>query len=122
MNVQKVIAELQEKYPGKPILKNNEEHPTEIVCEIEPTSEHPDYSTAVAVIDESIPHYHKKTTEEYKILKGTLVLFLDDKQIALYENDAYIITPGIKHYAKGQETWITTTARPGWTKEDHIFV
>lgn len=63
MNVKKVIGELQRKYPGKPILKNIEQNPTEILCEIEPTENHPDYSVTIAVIDKSILHYHKKITE-----------------------------------------------------------
>ena len=79
MNIQKVISELQEKYPGKKIFKNNEDNPTEILCELDPSSDHPEYSNAVAVIDKSAVHYHKKTTETYKVIKGELKLFLNGK-------------------------------------------
>ena len=44
MNTARVIEKLQQQYPGKTIVKNNENNPTEIICEIEPTKKHPDYS------------------------------------------------------------------------------
>lgn len=47
MNTQKIIQELQEKYPGKEIVLDSEDNPTEIICEIEPTSEHPERSTTM---------------------------------------------------------------------------
>ena len=122
MNVKKIIQKLSTKYPGKFILKNNEENPTEIVCEIKPTQDHPDYSIAMAIIDKSIPHYHKKTLEEYEVLKGTLTLFVGSKKIILNEGEKYTIPLNTIHHAEGHETWIKTTSRPGWTKEDHILV
>ncbi len=122
MNVKKVIEELQRKYQGKKIIKNIEKNPTEILCEIEPTKDHPEYSETIAVIDKSIPHYHKKITEEYKVIKGLLTVYKGNTSFVLTEGQTIRIEPNIIHHAKGQETWITTTARPGWTKEDHIFV
>ena len=62
MQVKRVVSQLKLKYPGKKIIMNNRNRPTEIVCEIEPTREHLDYSRAIAVIDKSLPHYHQKTT------------------------------------------------------------
>jgi mannose-6-phosphate isomerase-like protein (cupin superfamily) len=122
MNTTKIIKELKTKYPGKFILKNNEKNPTEIICEIEPTQDHPDYSIAIAVIDKSILHFHKKTIEEYEVLKGTLTLFVGSKKIILNEGEKYTIPLNTIHHAEGHKTWIKTTSRPGWTKEDHILV
>ena len=63
MNAKKVIEVLQKKYPGKKIIKNDGNNPTEILCEVEPSENHPEYSITVSVIDKSIPHSHKKTKE-----------------------------------------------------------
>lgn len=121
MNAKKIILELSKKYPNKFILKNREINPTEIVCEIEPTQDHPDFSVVIAVVDSSIPHYHTKTIEEYEVLKGKLTLFVGNKKIILHIGEKYIIPLNVVHYAEGNETWIKTTSRPGWTKEDHKF-
>ncbi|OGV96651.1 hypothetical protein A2W24_01665 [Microgenomates group bacterium RBG_16_45_19] len=122
MNVEVVLKELGQKFPGEKIFRNDEKQPTEIICEIEPTSEHPEYSVAVAVIDRSAPHFHHKTEEVYEVLKGELDLYIDGKQLKLKKGEKYTIKPGIKHCAVGQETWIKVTARPGWKIEDHILI
>ena len=41
MNTKNVVNQLKSQYPGKPIIKNSKVEPTEILCEIEPTKEHP---------------------------------------------------------------------------------
>ena len=122
MNTKFVITNLQKSYPGKTIIKNNEENPTEIICEIEPTSEHPEYDVAIAVIDHSFPHYHEKSEEEYEVIKGKLVVTIDGKEFALRAGEKIIIYPGSIHSAVGRETWIKATSRPGWTPEDHILL
>jgi len=121
MNIKKIVTQLQKQYPGKKILKNNEENPTEIICEIDPTKDHPAYDTAIAIIDQSIAHYHKKITETYEILKGKLILTLDGKEITLEEGDKMVIKPNTIHSAKGNETWVKAYSTPGWTLEDHIL-
>lgn len=121
MNVNKVIKELGKKYPGKYIIKNDESSPTEIICEIEPTNKHDEWSLSVAVIDKSIPHYHRVTTEKYKVLKGQLRLVKNGKEYLLKEGDVITIEPNTKHYAIGDETWITTLSKPGWKSQDHII-
>ncbi|MBI3366751.1 cupin domain-containing protein [Candidatus Roizmanbacteria bacterium] len=121
MNVQKVIKELQKKYPGKKIIKNTEENTIEIICEIEPTKDHLNYSVAIAIIDSTISHYHQKTTEEYRVTKGILTVYKGNKSFVMHEGESIVIEPNIVHYAEGHETWIIITSRPGWTKEDYIF-
>lgn len=37
MNSQSIIQLLTKQYPGRMIIKNNDENPTEIICETEPT-------------------------------------------------------------------------------------
>ena len=121
MNAARIITELQQKYPGKNIIKNDEKNPTEILCEIDPTSEHPEYDVAISVIDYSIPHYHKRSTEEYELIKGKLVVMIDGKKFLLRVGEKITIHPGSVHSARGNETWIKATSRPGWTPEDHIL-
>lgn len=122
MNVQKVVDELNHKFPGKFIIKNEQQGiVTEILCEVEPTDSHPSWSLAIAVVDKSAPHHHKQTTEIYHILKGKLTLHIDKKEIALEEGENYTIAPGKVHWAEGNETWIECRSQPGWTLEDHIL-
>jgi quercetin dioxygenase-like cupin family protein len=121
MKIKAVLNELSVKYPGRTIIKNGEENPTEILCEIEPTCEHPDHSLAISVIDKSVPHVHKRLTEVYKVIKGKLKFNVDGKVIELTEGEAYTIKPGQIHWAEGNETWIECHSKPGWTPEDHIL-
>ena len=120
MNTEKVITELSQKYPDKKIIKNNDENPTEILCEIDPATEHPERSIAIAVIDKSEPHYHKKSTETYKVLKGDLTIKINNEEHKLKEGDTLVIRPDNIHYAIGNETWVEVSSEPGWTQEDHI--
>ncbi|PIZ00385.1 hypothetical protein COY62_02860 [bacterium (Candidatus Howlettbacteria) CG_4_10_14_0_8_um_filter_40_9] len=76
MNSKKVIQELKEKYPEKDIVVN----PQEIVCEVDPEN-----GKAIAIIDNSKPHFHKYTTEIYKVLKGELTILIDDKPVTLLQ-------------------------------------
>jgi len=122
MNLEKIIQKLSKKYPGKDIFNNNEERPTEIICEIDPTINHPEYSIAIAIIDKSIPHYHKKITEVYELLKGSLVINIDGQDYKLQQGDKLTIEPGKHHFAIGNETWVKVYSESGWTLEDHILI
>lgn len=121
MNIVKVIKKLEKKYPGKNIIKNPEDNPTEILCEVDPSSNHPEYSIAIAVIDKSEPHVHKKSTETYKIVRGKLSIYVDNEKHELEQGDKYTVLPGQIHWAEGKETWIECISKPGWALEDHIL-
>jgi mannose-6-phosphate isomerase-like protein (cupin superfamily) len=122
MNHKKVVEELKKKYPGKKIILIPETEPTEIICEVEPTSEHPEYSVAIAVVDRSAPHYHKIATETYKPIEDTLELIIDGNINRVYPGDTMTIPPGAVHYAAGTESWFECRSEPGWTKEDQVMV
>lgn len=122
MNQEKVIQELLEQYPGKQVTKNDIEDPTEMLCQIKATSDHPKYSLTIAVIDKSIPHYHKHATEEYSVIKGNLQLHIDHHTIPLHEGDTFIVQPNKVHWAEGDETWVSIFSEPGWTESDHVIV
>ena len=78
--------------------------------------------SAIAVIDRSEPHYHKKATETYKVIKGRLTVFVDSRKHELNEEDVLVVRPEQIHYAVGNETWVEVVSEPGWTPEDHILV
>lgn len=125
MNTNKLIKQLTSAHPGKNIVlnkSNDSDEVIEILCEVEPTEDHPKWSRAIAVIDKSVPHYHLKLTETYKVLKGSLELYLDDKKVALKEGEEVTIDPSIVHWAKGDETWVECVSRPGWSIDDHVII
>ena len=122
MNVQKVIAELKKLYPGKNIIINNPDNPTEIICEIEPGSLNPDKSVAIAVLDRNIKHFHEISTETFEVLRGNLELTKSGKTYFLSPGEKLIIEPGEYHLAKGNETWVKVTSEPAWKPEEHVVV
>ena len=122
MNSEKVNAELSQKYPNKKIIKLPEDNPTEILCEIDPAINHFKKSVAIAIIDKSESHYHKKATETYKVIKGILSIVIDGQKNKLEEGDSLSVKPRDIHYAIGDETWVEVYSKPGWVPEDHILV
>jgi mannose-6-phosphate isomerase-like protein (cupin superfamily) len=127
MNVESVIKKLKRKYPGRTIIENKNEQgiTTEVVCEVEPTSDHPEYSVAIAVIDYSTIHYHKKITETYKVLKGELKMFKYDKnreeykEYVIKKGESIVIKPGEIHLSRGDEAWVEVVSNPGWLIDDY---
>lgn len=122
MNVDGIITRLKKKYPGKTIIKNlnRKGEVTEILCEIDPTQDHPEFSEAVAVIDSSIMHFHKKLHETYTIISGKLTVITDASNFILKKGDKITMKPGIVHANIGHETWCHVYSEPGWTLGDHI--
>jgi len=119
MNITGVIEELKKKYPGKKILLNSRQNCTEILCEVEPTTEHSSHSIVISVIDKTEAHYHTITQETYQVVKGVLALTVDGVKYVLNEGQTYTIKPGQIHDAVGTETWVKCSSKPGWKKGDH---
>lgn len=122
MNVQKVIEELKNQYPGKNIILNNPDNPTEIICELEPASENPERSVAIAVMDENMKHFHRMARETYEVIKGNLEMTKSGKTYFLSPGEKLVIEPEEYHIAKGKETWVKVTSEPAWTPEDQYLV
>lgn len=122
MDVNRVINQLYQKYPGKKIIKTQPEQPTEIICEVDPTSKHPRFSVAVAVVDKIQPHFHRRTTEIYQVVKGSLTLVIEGRKHYLKEKQQKTIKPNQIHSALGSQTWIKVTSHPGWIAQDHLLV
>lgn len=122
MIAQEVIDYFKKTYPGKNIVCLPEEGPTEIICEIDPSSEHPEKNVAIAAIKQSAPHYHKKAVEEYEVVKGTLKITVDDKVTTLQKGETCVIKPPSVHSASGDFSLVKVTSHPGWAPEDHFLV
>ena len=122
MNFQKVVSELNVKYPGKNVVVEDDGEYQEIVVELEPTADNPEKSLALAVVGKSKPHYHNKTIEIYEAIRGRLTVNIEGKDHVLNEGERITIEPGKVHYAQGEETWFNTHSTPGWSPDDHIFV
>jgi quercetin dioxygenase-like cupin family protein len=119
MNVSSIVEELKQKYPGKNIVVNDPDNPSEIICEIEPAGQNPEKSVAIAVIDRTLEHRHGDFKQTYEVLRGKLKIKKGGKEYELYEGERIVIDPGEKHSAEGHGTWIKVTSSPGWSVKDH---
>jgi len=113
--IEQIKAELRRDYPGVEICVLNDG--AEIVAEVEP-------KRAVAVIECSLPHFHRQTTEQYKVVRGTLQVTCAGQQHVLGPGQSLRIEPGQVHEARGADgvAWVEVRSDPAWTKEDHILV
>lgn len=128
MNKQQIIEQLQAQFPGKKIICLPEDNPREIICELGLIE---GGSRAIAVIEASDLHYHRRTTETYRVLQGELLLEYDstDKSCILTlsrrrlrEGEKFTIHPGTIHCATGDAVWVEVDAFPAWTPKDHHIV
>lgn len=122
MDTKKVIEKLKKEYPGKRIVVNDKINPSEIICEIEPASKNRDKSIAIAVIDRSIAHFHKSSTEIYEVVKGSLKIWMGGEEFILTKGEKITIEPNTIHSAEGHGTWIKVTSTPAWSSKDHFLV
>lgn len=122
MNINEVITQMKRTYPGKKIIITDPKNPGEVICEMEPTEAHPDWSEAIAVIDYTRLHYHRVLTETYEVLHGELDMVIQGKAQHMNTGTSITIHPNTRHKAFGQETWIRVSSKPGWTPKDHILV
>ncbi|PIP64935.1 hypothetical protein COU77_00650 [Candidatus Peregrinibacteria bacterium CG10_big_fil_rev_8_21_14_0_10_49_16] len=127
MNAENTLQLFEDAYGGgEEVIQLPPEDPTEIICVIHPTDEHPEWSRAVAAIEKSVPHVHRITTETYRMIRGVLHLHCDDEVHRLVEGDVYVVHPGQVHWGETKEdddlAIVDVECRPGWTAEDHILV
>ena len=125
MDAEKMHKAFSFKYPDKRILQQpSEDNPTAVICEIEPASEHPEYSVARVALGSFEPHYHKLSSQTYNVLRGKLLLTLTMKEVVLIPGTEYIVPPNMVHSGESvtEDTVVEVTSRPGWTSGDHIFV
>jgi mannose-6-phosphate isomerase-like protein (cupin superfamily) len=91
MDTEKIRIELIEAYPGcrVKIAEDNRE----MVAEIRP-------EFAVAVIERSLPHFHLKTREVYRVLRGGLCVARAGQGHVLQKGETIAIEPGQIHSAR----------------------
>ncbi len=122
MNSEKEVALLRSLYPGKNIIQIPPENPSEIICEVDKVDDpQGGCSVAIAVIDHSAPHFHRRTCERYEVLDGEVELFVAGEKKLLREGDISIIAPEMVHWVQADAAWVKVIAIPAWTPEDHII-
>lgn len=119
-----IIKNLKSEFPGKAVIPNSKTNtnPEEIICEVDSSTGHSDFSLAVAYIKKSVPHRHIKAVETYEVEDGRLDLFLDGIKKTLNVGQSYTINPGVIHWTGGDWVRVKVSSKPGWTLNDHIFV
>lgn len=112
VQIKSTQAELLRIYPGCRVKVTNDKQ--EMVAEIRD-------GFAVAVIEQSQPHFHGTMREIYRVLRGTLYVACGGRGYVLREGESLTIDPGLIHHAKavGQPAWIEVDSEPPWSPEDH---
>ncbi len=115
IDIEKTRAELLASYPGceVKVAEDGREMVAEISAEF-----------AIAVIDRSTPHFHLKTRETYRVLRGTLYVACGGQGHVLHKREEITIEPGQIHYARaaGDPVWIEVECVPGWVLSDHFVL
>ena len=76
-------------------------------------------------IKETKPHYHKKTTETYWLLKGSITVKVNDKDIIeLKKEDCLVISPMERHQIikASKRNKLVAICTPLWSAEDEIII
>lgn len=115
MDIDKTLAELLKAYPGSRVKVADDQR--EMVAEIRP-------EFAVAVIERSLPHFHLKTREVYRVLRGALCVACAGKGYGLQKGETIAIVPGQIHFARafGEPVWKDMESEPLWTADDHFVL
>jgi mannose-6-phosphate isomerase-like protein (cupin superfamily) len=115
MDTEKIRAELIAAYPGCSVKITEDNR--EMVAEIRP-------EFAVAVIVRSLPHFHLKTREVYRVLRGTLCVARAGQGHVLQKGESIAIEPGQIHSARavGEPVWIEVESDPPWSATDHLVL
>jgi mannose-6-phosphate isomerase-like protein (cupin superfamily) len=108
-------AELLRDYPGARVKIADDK--AEMVAEF-------DGLRAIAVIERSQPHFHRRIKETYKVLRGTLHVACGGRGYLLRPGESLIIEPGNIHFARGAgaPAWIEVFCDPAWTIDDHLLL
>ncbi len=122
MTLSEVCAYFQADFPDANLVKLPKYNPTEIICEIDPTSDHPGYSIALSALSATAPHKHLQAVEEYEVIHGTILIKVGDSVKTLYEREKISIPVETVHSATSVEGFalVKVTSQPGWTPEDHL--
>ena len=120
MRVKEITKQIKGAYPEAHLVvtRKRGRRVTEMVAELGIQSTHPLQSDAIAIIEESDEHYHKKTKEIYFGIKGTTTVVVDSVEHKLREGESLTINPGQRHYATADKSWVKVTSTPPWDSND----
>ena len=79
----------------------------------------------VTITDSTKKHYHKKLTEVYFVLKGSIGVEIDGKVEHLDKGSLIMISPNTNHKAwktSKADAEILVACCPPWSEEDEILV
>lgn len=79
----------------------------------------------VTIKNSTKKHYHKKLTEVYFVLKGSIDMKIDDKTEHLEKGHMIMIFPSTNHKAwktSKEDAEILVACCPPWSEEDEIMV
>ena len=84
----------------------------------------PEQSRAVAVIERSPRHFHKRMVEVYRVLHGSLTLHVDNEVHHLETGEQFRIDPERRHWAESDPddpAWVEVTCTPAFTAADYFL-
>ena len=115
IEIERIRVELVDAYPGCSVKVAEDRR--EMVAEVSG-------GFAVAVIERSLPHFHLKMREVYRVLRGTLYIACAGQGRVLHEGETITIKPGQIHFARAasEPAWIEVESVPPWSAEDHFIL
>ena len=125
MDVEEIKAQLRQQHPESRIVENAPDGTriTELVREDADTANAVS-SSAMAVIERSPRHHHDQMTEVYRLVRGTLTLFVDQETHQLAAGDEFRIDPGRTHWAESDPAdpaWVEVICTPPFTPADYFL-
>lgn len=124
MTLQEALNYFERRHPGASLIEIPEHSTSEVMCMIDPTEQHPNYSMAISAVSASQPHKHARSTVEYEVVEGAVLVDIEGRITTLYPREKITIQPGQVHSVSGIEDYslIKIVCQPGWQRDDHIFV
>lgn len=115
------VEALRREFPDKNIVLLPEDDPEEVVVELGGDENE---SVAIALIERSKKHFHRRMTETYVVEHGTLIVYVDTETWVLQAGDSLSIEPNSTHWAEmagDVPARVRVTASPPWSPDDHIL-
>jgi quercetin dioxygenase-like cupin family protein len=108
------------------LYQNRKDSAAETVYEITTQRNNLPFGIAIADIEQSVPHFHRVTTETYTVVQGSIELALDDDRIEMHVGEVALIRPGVVHSARSigsdHAARITVTTIPEFSPDDYFPV